>query len=201
MPDISLSIIDTMGVAADCGVPWDSMPGDDRTRYCEHCKLNVHNISNMTRPEAESFLQRFADGKVSSEGNKPGRLCVDYYRRADGTILTQDCPVGLAKLQRKARLAAARAVLAIGALAATLWATAGLNKSYRHAPRVNEMEPFMTLAKWLAPGKLTTNSPPSSATRSIMIPWRAGDWKVDGAFSDGLDSEEEDNVVDPAIQK
>lgn len=198
MPDISLSIIDTMGVAADCGVPWDSMPGDDRTRYCEHCKLNVHNISNMTRPEAESFLQRFADGKVSSEGNKPGRLCVDYYRRADGTILTQDCPVGLAKLQRKARLAAARAVLAIGALAATLWTTAGLNRSYRQAPRTSEMEPFMTLAKWLAPAAPTpmVNAAPY-ATRSMMM--RPASPSEARAIFESSDDELEDTSTSPAI--
>ncbi len=171
MADVKLSIIDTMGVAADCGVPWDSMPGDSRTRYCEHCKLNVHNISNMTRQEAEAFLQRFVDGKVSSEGNKAGRLCVDFYRRSDGTILTQDCPVGLAKLKRKARLAAARAVLAVGTLVATVWASAGLNKSYTQGPRVNEMEPFITLAKWLAPGNPVPPMPNSLRMMRSAITW------------------------------
>src|SRR5213078_2882686 len=30
-----------------------------------------------------------------------GRLCVRYYRRADGSILTKDCPIGLRALKRK----------------------------------------------------------------------------------------------------
>ena len=42
---------------------------------------------------------------------KEGRLCVRFYTRADGTVLTQDCPVGLravrVKLARKLSYAAA----------------------------------------------------------------------------------------------
>ena len=37
----------------------------------------------MSRTEAENLLT-----------NSEGRLCVRFFRRADGTILTQDCPVG-----------------------------------------------------------------------------------------------------------
>jgi len=59
------------------------MMGTERTRYCGECKLNVYNLSAMTRTEAERLL-------MQSEG----RLCVRYYRRADGTVLTKDCPVG-----------------------------------------------------------------------------------------------------------
>ena len=33
--------------------------------------------------------------------NAEGRLCVRYYNRADGTILTQNCPVGLQTLKRR----------------------------------------------------------------------------------------------------
>jgi hypothetical protein len=44
----------------------------------------------MTESEAEALL-----------ASASGRLCVQFYRRADGTVLTQDCPVGLAAVKRK----------------------------------------------------------------------------------------------------
>src|SRR5205085_1473163 len=66
------------------------MHGDDRTRFCDQCNLNVYNLSALTRREAERLI-------MSIEG----RLCVRFYRRADGTILTQNCPVGLRALKRR----------------------------------------------------------------------------------------------------
>ena len=42
-----------------------------------------------------------------------GRLCVRFYRRADGTVLTQDCPVGL---RRAIGLTWARTAALVGIL-------------------------------------------------------------------------------------
>jgi len=73
------------------------MTGDDRVRYCQECQLNVYNLSDMTRAEAEQLI-----------ASREGRLCVRFYRRADGTILTRDCPTGLrARVRRLSRLAGA----------------------------------------------------------------------------------------------
>ncbi len=60
------------------------MVGDERKRFCEACKLHVYDLSSMTRHEAEEFL-------FAADGNR----CVKFFRRKDGTILTNDCPVGL----------------------------------------------------------------------------------------------------------
>jgi hypothetical protein len=75
--------LDNIKIASPCSQDWDQMIGVGRKRYCAECKLNVYNLSQMTRQEAEGFLM-----------NSEGRLCVRFYRRQDGTILTQDCPVG-----------------------------------------------------------------------------------------------------------
>src|SRR4051812_9388977 len=91
---LSLSILDRVDVASPCKANWDQMEGDDRARFCSDCKLHVYNLSAMTRAEAESLIS-----------GSQGRLCTRFFRRADGTILTQDCPVGL----RAVRLRAARA--------------------------------------------------------------------------------------------
>jgi len=83
------------------------MIGNERARFCGQCELNVYNLSAISTVEAESLIAR-----------TEGRLCVRYYRRKDGSIITQDCPVGLSKLkQRAARIKRAVASLVLGFLA------------------------------------------------------------------------------------
>ena len=72
------------------------MQGDERKRYCGECKLHVYNLSGMASYDAENLLR-----------NSEGRLCVRYFQRDDGTILTQDCPIGWAKVKQRLSLAAA----------------------------------------------------------------------------------------------
>ena len=89
-------------VAAPCEEGWDEMRGDERVRFCARCSLNVYSLSAMTRREAERLV-------VSNEG----RLCVRFYRRKDGTILTQNCPTGLIKLKRRVSRAASAVAAAL----------------------------------------------------------------------------------------
>jgi hypothetical protein len=80
------------------------MYGDERKRFCSDCKLNVYNLSGMTRREAENLVL-----------NAEGRLCVRYFKRADGTVLTADCPVGWAAVKRRvSRVATATASIVFG---------------------------------------------------------------------------------------
>src|SRR5262245_21196971 len=89
--------LENIRVASPCPTSWEKMAGDDRVRHCQECKLNVYNLSEMTRIEAERLI-----------ANREGRLCVHFFRRADGTILTRDCPKGLRVLpDRVSRIAAA----------------------------------------------------------------------------------------------
>jgi hypothetical protein len=105
-------ILDNLSVASPCSASWDEMTGDARVRHCGDCDQRVYDLSGLTRVEAEGLL-------VATRG----RLCVRYFRRADGTILTRDCPVGARKLARRMRLAAwataGAAVCAVGTVAAT----------------------------------------------------------------------------------
>jgi hypothetical protein len=77
-------------VASPCQTDWEEMIGTDRVRFCGQCSLNVYNLSAMTRDQAESVI-------AANEG----RLCVRFYRRRDGSIITQDCPVGLRAVQAR----------------------------------------------------------------------------------------------------
>jgi TonB family protein len=99
--------LNMISIAAPCSANWNEMTGNDQVRFCQQCSLNVYNLSNMAQDQAEELIR-----------NKEGRLCVRFYRRSDGTILTQNCPVGLQALKKKiARTATAiiSAVLSFGA--------------------------------------------------------------------------------------
>ena len=78
-------------VASPCPASWERMVGSERVRHCSECNLNVFNLSAMSEADALQLLAEHA-GK---------RMCVRFYRRADGTVLTQDCPWTLRHLARK----------------------------------------------------------------------------------------------------
>ncbi len=100
MTPLPMFTLDDVRVASPCPADWDAMAGTDQARFCDQCHKNVYNLSALTRAEAEALVLE-----------KEGHLCVRYYARADGTVLTQDCPVGLravrARVARKLSYAAA----------------------------------------------------------------------------------------------
>lgn len=88
--------LDNISVAAPCPASWEQMSGDDCVRHCAECNLNVYNLSELTKLEAERLI-----------ASREGRLCVRFFRRADGTVLTRNCPRGLrAATERISRIAA-----------------------------------------------------------------------------------------------
>ncbi len=105
-----LPLLENLQVASPCHEKWGDMVGDETARFCLKCEKNVYDLSSMTRAEAESLITA-----------KEGKLCVRYYRRADGTVLTADCPEGIAR-QRRRKLAAGvvgASLLAAGGFAAS----------------------------------------------------------------------------------
>ncbi len=93
----ALPMLDDVRIASPCSANWSEMQGDAKVRYCGKCEKNVYDLSAMTREEAETTLLA-----------REGELCVRFYRRTDGTLLTQDCPVGVRR--KRMRLAAVLAV-------------------------------------------------------------------------------------------
>lgn len=82
--------LNNIKIASPCSADWNEMIGSERKRFCGDCKLNVYNLSGMSQTEAENLL-------LDSEGP----LCVRFYRRADGSILTKECPVGWQAIKRR----------------------------------------------------------------------------------------------------
>ncbi len=92
-------------IASPCTEKWESMTGNERVRHCASCRLNVYDVKELTEDEVRALF-------VKNEG----RVCGRIFTRADGTVLTKDCPTGVALLRRKALAAltmAATLVLAM----------------------------------------------------------------------------------------
>lgn len=142
-------ILDRIGVASPCSMRWDDMAGDERARHCGACRLNVYDISAMTRREAATLIQA-----------NEGRLCVRLHRRTDGTVITRNCPVGVRRVRhaivRLAGSVAAALVLAIGAAAAMGERLRG------RSVRVVDTEPYVTLTKLLRTPPAVVPPPPQS---------------------------------------
>ncbi len=105
-------------IAAPCSADWERMTGTKQVRFCDQCNLNVYNLSGMMRRDAENLIAR-----------NEGRLCVRYYHRADGSILTDNCPVGLRALKRRASRMARATLSTVLSFFAGLGAYAGWSKS------------------------------------------------------------------------
>lgn len=123
----TISLVQRVQIASPCPVSWQSMSGDDHVRFCGQCKLNVYNLSAMSQEEGEQLILQ-----------KEGKLCARIYRRSDGTILTKDCPVGLAALRRR--------VVGFGvAIAATVLLVVGTAISAITRPRVRDESWYLRL--------------------------------------------------------
>lgn len=118
----TVSMLETLEVATPCPARWADMEGDDRVRFCRLCEKHVYNLSAMTAREAEDLIFQ-----------KEGSLCVRLHRRRDGTVITADCPVGLARLRKRLTflLATAAGLLFLSATFA-ISAVVIENRAYGH---------------------------------------------------------------------
>jgi hypothetical protein len=121
------------------------MQGDDKVRFCDQCQLNVYNLSAMGRDEAEEYARR----------HEKERVCLMFYRRADGTVLTQDCPRGLAAARATARKSLKRLVL-LACVLLFLGFGGGLvsmqsDKNEDRFTPLWQIEPFRSIHDWLYP--------------------------------------------------
>lgn len=124
------SLLDRVYIETPCSMSWDSMTGDERARLCGACSKNVYNISDMTKKEANVFLAQ-----------KGTTQCMTFYRRPDGTILTDNCPRVLRKLRDRGRMVAR---LAAGVLALLLSLPAvAQNASTRRVNNLFSVQPLL----------------------------------------------------------
>ena len=111
----SLQILDSVYVDDPCPVAWDSMSGSHRVRFCSQCKQSVFDVSSLSAHDAAQLIQESG-----------GNLCVRFYRRLDGTLVTKECaPI---RALRFARRTVARAGLALASLFGFAFAVSGCSK-------------------------------------------------------------------------
>lgn len=135
-------------IAKPCQASWDKMVGDDQVRHCSLCHKNVYNLSAMSEAEALELLQE-----------KEGNLCVRLYKRADGTVITSDCPSRReASPLRSITLLAAASWLALGTAPSMAQPPQPLHLLGEPATRLmgapaasNAAEPRMIMGKPAAP--------------------------------------------------
>ena len=148
------SPLNNIKIASPCAADWSEMYGDDRKRFCGDCKLNVYNLSGMTRNEAETLIM-----------NAEGRLCVRFYKRADGSVITQDCPVGWAKVKQRTRVFAAAAFSLVIALLTGVFFVSLFS---RQTNVVRELVPFATPTPMPTMGAVAIR--PNTNTNTPYVP-------------------------------
>lgn len=145
LPQVPASgLLNRVRIASPCPADWSAMDGDDRSRLCAQCNKRVYNLSAMSAREAEAFIRQAT-----------GRVCVRLYQRADGTVMTADCPVGLAAVRARAARLAGRVAAAVALCAS---AAAGVISRSR-TPDLRQLEPFASLAAWLTPASASPLPP------------------------------------------
>jgi hypothetical protein len=117
-------LLENVRIGTPCNARWSAMEGDARVRFCGECGKNVYNLSALPRAEAERLLEE-----------REGRICIRLYKRADGTVMTADCPVGLRRLRVRRVMALVAGVAGVAALEAAAFATA-----WRHNAPLPEQE-------------------------------------------------------------
>lgn len=101
------SSLQTVRIPSPCPMRWPNLVGDDRTRFCANCNRKVHNLSAVTRNEAESILAQQEN------------VCVAFVADRNGNVVTSDRPVS-ADLSRRQSL-----WLMVVAVASTLLSLVG----------------------------------------------------------------------------
>ncbi|MBL4845013.1 MAG: hypothetical protein JKY65_05780 [Planctomycetes bacterium] len=97
-----MSLLDTIEVASPCAESWEAMAGDEFVRHCCRCDNEVYNLSSLPDHEALALLERAAQGE---------RICARFRKRADGRLVTTDCPSRLRSGRRSSSIWRAAAAL------------------------------------------------------------------------------------------
>ncbi len=99
-------------IPSPCDAAWESMIGNDRVRFCDHCQLTVHNIDFASPKQIKRLIAR-----------SKGRLCVNYIELAP-----QKPPPMLYKIGRRTSMIAAGAFSATLSISTAVAATPGLKR-------------------------------------------------------------------------
>ena len=149
------SPLTNLKIASPCSADWNAMVGDNRKRFCGDCKLNVYNLSGMSKVEAENLL-------INAEGS----VCVRFFQRADGTVLTENCPVGWAKVMQRTKLF----VTAAASLVFSFLGAIGLQTAFSNGKDFSFNLPFVTPTPERLMGAVAFTPKPSPTPKKKPTP-------------------------------
>lgn len=148
--------LDIVDVKKPCHVSWSGMAGEGRVRECGKCEKSVYDLSSMTREEAEALIAK-----------SEGRVCIRFYRRADGTVVTSDCSAA------SWRSRAGRAMAAMVFLAGGLFGFVRLHAATLDASDGKEKSPGQTISRWVNSSWNATPTPYPMKGEMVMVTPRA----------------------------
>lgn len=125
----NLPFLNDVRVATPCHADWDSMQGDERARFCGICQKDVFDLSGMDARAAEAFVRERSHAQTET--------CIRFFRRADGTVMTNDCPTGVSAKRRRHVVA--------GAIGASVLSAAGLAVGLGMRPHMGDMARVSTM--------------------------------------------------------
>jgi hypothetical protein len=136
----------------NCPIPWASLRGDERARFCEKCNHTIVNFSELTEAERLEILDK----------RGPGKLCITYYRRHSGEYVTPENPLTSEERSRIKQIGVA--ALSAGAMA--LAAGCMSNSTPPSTPTVPPTNSSASVARNLATS--AGSQPIEAATPSIL---------------------------------
>ncbi len=131
-------IVDSISIKSPCSQKWDEMSGNEKTRACSHCEMNVNDISMMTETKAWDLID---------ESN--GNLCVRYEAHP-----VTNAPIFANMLYQITRQTGVTA----GVLGATLAVSAVANA--QKTPENNQGKPPATITSVKNNSSTKTTKPP-----------------------------------------
>lgn len=166
----ALPLLSSVRVASPCEASWEAMRGDHRVRHCDLCDQKVYDLSAMRAEDAEALLR--ANGES---------ICVRYHERADGTVMSADCPVGAKRRRRRA--------WALSSAAAVAMAAAGLGATMTIGTEGPAFEPPLATAK--TPLATSTFAPlvPLERMPPRALPNPSGELAGDGGDAERADDD------------
>ena len=108
---------DRLAIASPCQEPWQTMSGDERSRFCSRCQKHVYDLSALEAREIEALIEA-----------TQGRFCARITRDRFGRMVTREPdvpfhPPAALSVRRSSPVAAAVVAAAVG-LTGAGWAQA-----------------------------------------------------------------------------
>ncbi len=142
-------ILSQFSIPTPCSMDWESMPGDERRRFCEACGKHVHDLTAMAAAELVQIGSKAFDG----EDELCGRIAI----KADGMLFgSESQPVVQSAGARQFTIRWLMTVIAACATAL------GITRLWMPSPEDNIPNPPVTNRSMILMGKMVPRSSPAS---------------------------------------